>query len=312
MMGRWTSWSIGLPILLLFVLQTWGFAEERYAVKPGDSLYKISKIYGVSVDAIKASNHLEREKLKLNKILVIPTSTSKEKQPTETFKKPSREPSPYVIKKGDTLSGISRKAGLSVDEIKRINQLHTNKLTAGQTLILSSSKNGAEDPEEEVGDAEDEAENLAEGAGEEKEMAAEPASGGWKSPEERNLFVRVVRNFLGVPYRLGGSSLKGIDCSAFVKRIYEIFNTRLPRTTWEQLRIGKKIGKGDLEEGDLVFFKIPTRRANNRHVGIYIGNNEFVHASSRNREVRVDSLEAPYFSKRFINGVRVKELDSSL
>ncbi len=70
-------------------------------------------------------------------------------------------------------------------------------------------------------------ETPEEGKGEKPE-ASEPASGNWKSPEERNLFVRVVRNFLGVPYRLGGSTLKGIDCSAFVKKIYEIFNIRAP------------------------------------------------------------------------------------
>ncbi len=317
-MGRWTSWGAGLPILFLFVLQTWGVgaAEERYSVKPGDSLYKISKRYGVSINALKAVNHLERESLKLNQVLLIPASNSR--QPRESIKKPSIESSSessllssYVVQKGDTLSGISRKAGLSVEEVKQINQLRTNKLTAGQTLILSVAKSRAEETEE-LGDVEDQPENSSEVKEEAKEVAVEPASGGWKSPEERSLFVRVVKTFLGVPYRLGGATLKGIDCSAFVKKIYEIFNTQLPRTTWEQLRIGKKVEKSDLEEGDLVFFKVPTRRASNRHVGIYIGNNEFVHASSRNREVRIDSLEAPYFSKRFINGIRVKEMEKSL
>ena len=116
-----------------------------------------------------------------------------------------------------------------------------------------------------------------------------------------------MKNFLGVPYRLGGSTLKGIDCSAFVKKIYEIFNTTLPRTIREQFRIGRSVGKEELEEGDLVFFN--TRRASISHVGIYIGNSEFVHASSHNREVKVDSLDMPYFSKHFLRGVRVKELE---
>jgi cell wall-associated NlpC family hydrolase len=92
-----------------------------------------------------------------------------------------------------------------------------------------------------------------------------------------------------------------------VKKIYEIFNTPLPRTAREQSQIGKKVDKEALEEGDLVFFK--TRRSNNGHVGIYIGNNEFVHASRFNKEVKVDNLDTPYFSKRFLKGVRVKELE---
>ncbi len=171
----------------------------------------------------------------------------------------------------------------------------------------------AEDPDEESGDDEDEEtpEAVSEvGQGEKQEVSE--SSEKWKSENERNLFVRLVKTFLGVPYRLGGSTLKGIDCSAFVKRIYEVFNIHLPRTTWEQIRFGKRVKKDELEEGDLVFFKIPTRRASNRHVGIYIGNNEFVHASSRNKEVRVDNLDTPYFSKRFLNGVRVRELEGEL
>ncbi|MGB9630061.1 MAG: C40 family peptidase, partial [Thermodesulfobacteriota bacterium] len=112
--------------------------------------------------------------------------------------------------------------------------------------------------------------------------------------------------FLGVPYRLGGSTLKGIDCSAFVRKIYQIFNVDLPRTAREQIFFGKRVRKEELEEGDLVFFK--THRANGTHVGIYVGNNEFVHASSWSKEVKIDSLETPYFNKRFLQGVRIKEL----
>jgi cell wall-associated NlpC family hydrolase len=116
----------------------------------------------------------------------------------------------------------------------------------------------------------------------------------------------VVKTFLGVPYKLGGSTLKGIDCSAFVKKIYEIFRVDLPRTTREQFSVGRKVEKNQLEEGDLVFFK---RRGNSAHVGIYIGANQFIHASSRNREVKIDHLDMPYFNARFIKGVRVMELE---
>lgn len=319
MTGRWTFWSVGLFVLLLsFFLQTPGFTEERYTVKTGDSLYKISKTNGVSVEALKAANHLEKNTLRLNQVLLIPTFGEKrsgesvKKSGAETFKRGSAETAPYVVKRGDSLSTLSKKVGLPVDEIKRINQLRSDHLIAGQTLILSRLTKAAEDPEEEPGEDEEMPEETPEEGKGEKPEASEPASGNWKNPEERNLFIRVVRTFLGVPYRLGGSTLRGIDCSGFVKKIYEIFNIELPRTTWEQFRIGKRVGKGELEKGDLVFFKVPTRRASNRHVGIYIGNNEFIHASSRKREVRVDNLDAPYFHERFINGVRVKELDRDL
>ncbi|OGP92918.1 MAG: hypothetical protein A2156_10190 [Deltaproteobacteria bacterium RBG_16_48_10] len=311
MMGRWTSWGFMVFVLfLLFILQSVGFTEERYTVKPGDSLYKIAKTYDVTIDAIRASNHLEKESLKLNQVLLIPGS--KEKRTGETVKKSSGETIPYVVKKGDSLHSISNQVGLPIEEIKRINELRTDRLQVGQRLLLSTSKKISEDPDEEIGDDDEETpEAVSKGGPGEKQAVSEPSEK-WRNPGERGLFVRIVKTFLGVPYRLGGSTIKGIDCSAFVKKIYEIFKVRLPRTTWEQFRVGKRVGKSELEEGDLVFFKIPSRRASNTHVGIYIGNNEFVHASSRSKEVRVDNLDTPYFNKRFLNGVRVREIERDL
>ena len=115
--------------------------------------------------------------------------------------------------------------------------------------------------------------------------------------------------FLGAPYRLGGSSVTGIDCSAFVKKIYQFFNINLPRTAFEQSHVGLRVARGELIEGDLLFFK--TRRKLG-HVGIYIGNNEFVHASSRKRGVRIDNLNTPYFDRRFVRAVRLKGSDGGL
>jgi Cell wall-associated hydrolases (invasion-associated proteins) len=117
----------------------------------------------------------------------------------------------------------------------------------------------------------------------------------------------VATGFLGAPYRLGGSSLKGIDCSAFVRKIYQIFDIDLPRNARAQSKIGISIDREELVEGDLVFFR--TRRPLG-HVGIYIGNNEFVHASSTNRVVRIDRMDTPYFQKRFQRAVRIKGLDN--
>jgi len=221
-----------------------------------------------------------------------------------TAKSHSVETESYVVRKGDNLSSISKRVGLSVEEIKRMNQLRSACLKVGQVLTFPKTR-----PREEARELENSEESAVErqveGGGGKREVAV--SLGKWTNPEERNLFVRVAKTFLGAPYRLGGSTLKGIDCSALVKKIYEIFDIHLPRTVREQFQIGKKVGKDELEEGDLVFFK--TRRSNNGHVGIYIGNNEFVHASRFNREVKVDNLNTPYFNKCFLKGVRVKELE---
>ena len=129
--------------------------------------------------------------------------------------------------------------------------------------------------------------------------------GEWGSPDERKLFVKVATGFLGAPYRLGGSTVRGIDCSAFVRKIYQLFDISLPRTAYEQSNVGRSVAKNELLEGDLVFFR--TKRPVG-HVGIYIGNGEFVHASSKDRAVRIDNLDAPYFYNRFVRAVRVKGL----
>jgi cell wall-associated NlpC family hydrolase len=73
--------------------------------------------------------------------------------------------------------------------------------------------------------------------------------------------------------------------------------------------VGTRIARDDLIEGDLVFFN--TRRSYG-HVGIYIGNNKFVHASSRNREIRIDDLDEPYYNEHFVKAVRLKGLDEEV
>ncbi|OLQ70807.1 peptidase P60 [Photobacterium proteolyticum] len=109
-------------------------------------------------------------------------------------------------------------------------------------------------------------------------------------------FNRVYESWKGTPYRLGGKSRRGIDCSAFVQvGYYDVFNKVLPRTTGEQARMGRWIPLADAKEGDLVFFKTGRRL---RHVGIYLGNAEFLHAST-SQGVMISSLANPYWRRAF-------------
>lgn len=300
-----------IGLLLLFGFCQRGWTEEQYTVRPGDTLYGISKSFGVSIEALKKANALEGDSIKPKQVLTIPTQRGKKtdevvrKSSNRISKKLSRETDSYVVQKGDSLYSISKKLGLSIEEIKKMNGLQTSTLKIDQVLLLPKDESRLDEETEELGDREGIA-GASQTEGEKGEPVASATLGKWSNPEERNLFVRVVKTFLGVPYKLGGSTLRGIDCSAFVKKIYEIFNIELPRTTREQFSMGKKVEKDQLEEGDLVFFK---RRGNIAHVGIYIGDNQFVHASSYNRQVKIDYLDTPYYSKRFLRGVRVKELE---
>ncbi len=119
---------------------------------------------------------------------------------------------------------------------------------------------------------------------------------------------RQVNSWLGVPYRLGGTTKKGVDCSGFVGAIYNgVYGKKLNRTA-EDIYIGncRKIGKGRLKEGDLVFFRTDGKRKRKpNHVGIYLKNGKFAHASS-SKGVEINSLNTDYYKKAYLKGGRVK------
>ena len=100
----------------------------------------------------------------------------------------------------------------------------------------------------------------------------------------------------GTRHRMGGSSPSGVDCSGFVKVVYKnIFKMDLPRTTKAQATLGRSVKKTDLQAGDLVFFKPPSYP---RHVGIYLSNSEFVHAS-KTKGVTISRMDPYYWDKYF-------------
>lgn len=107
----------------------------------------------------------------------------------------------------------------------------------------------------------------------------------------------------GRPYKPGGSTLKGFDCSGFTQYVFNQNGVRLPRATQDQFRVGRKVSPSDIEPGDLVFFKTTSRAVS--HVGIAIGEGKFVHAPNSRGVVRVDSLSAVYWKKRFAGAHRV-------
>jgi hypothetical protein len=107
-----------------------------------------------------------------------------------------------------------------------------------------------------------------------------------------------IDQWMGVNYRYGGSDKKGVDCSAFVQHLYAaVFNVNMVRTAFEQFNFCKLVFESDkLKEGDLVFFRIRHRKIS--HVGIYLANNYFVHASVTGG-VMISSLNDPYWKKYF-------------
>ncbi len=131
-------------------------------------------------------------------------------------------------------------------------------------------------------------------------------SGGFDSESrdpQRQEIVQYAKTFLGTPYRNGGTTRDGMDCSGLVINVYGHFDVRLPRTSLDQSRAGESIGRSSVEPGDLVFFH--TGRQTVSHVGIYIGKGQFIHASTSARRVRIDEMDNDYFKPRFVTARRV-------
>ena len=110
--------------------------------------------------------------------------------------------------------------------------------------------------------------------------------------------------FLGVPYRRGGTDDNGFDCSGFVRSMYEqTLGKVLPRSAREQADATEKIDKKDLQPGDLVFFN--TMRQTFSHVGIYVGDNKFIHSPRPGKQVKVEDMRQSYWLSRFTGARRV-------
>jgi len=110
-------------------------------------------------------------------------------------------------------------------------------------------------------------------------------------------------DLIGVRYRFGGQTPeKGLDCSGLVRYVFEhVTGVTLPRSARDQAKVGENVDPEDLQPGDLVFFN--TRRAAYSHVGIYVGDNEFVHAPHKRSSVKIANMDRQYWKKRF-NGAR--------
>jgi peptidoglycan endopeptidase LytE len=276
------------------------YADTTYTVHKGDTLLSISKKYPVSVHELKKMNDIVPRRLKIGQKLVIRKNAPKD----------------YVIKKSDTLWKIAKRFNTDPDELMNINGLETDLLKPGQKILLEAKAEPGEaktnsrrskDKEEVMAETEADMPKtyglVLSQADAEKEAVNIPAS---KDNGESRLQERLIlfaKKLLNIPYRFGGNSLLGIDCSAYVKKVYSLIGMDIPRTAREQFQEGKPVRDGELSIGDLVFFR--TYASFPSHVGIYLGNNLFIHASSHARKVTIDSLNTPFYLRRFIGAKRL-------
>ncbi len=258
--------------------------ETRYhRVKKGESIEKIARKYSTTVERIMEVNGLRTTKLQVGQQILI------------------RSPKPeiHIVKKGDTLWNISVKYGINPEELREINGLQNNSLKIGQKLFLTK-KTSESEKDTQLSQLTSEQSKISsetplQKVEEVKELAKSNELSGLSIRERLIVFAKKLMH---LPYRFGGNGPFGIDCSAYVQKVYSLIGLDLPRSAREQFRLGEEIEKEDLAVGDLVFFR--TYASFPSHVGIYLGNNLFIHASSKTKRVTIDSLETPYYLKRFI------------
>ncbi len=152
-----------------------------------------------------------------------------------------------------------------------------------------------------------------------------PAAGAEAEPPSEPRLLARLQNFtdraaslaieamslIGIHYRYGGTSPEhGLDCSGLVRYVFrQAHGTELPRTSAEMSQVGEQVDKKDLQPGDLVFFNTLKRAFS--HVGIYLGDNKFIHAPSAGGTVRIESMDLSYWKARFNGARRITEPETT-
>ncbi|MBI2485392.1 MAG: LysM peptidoglycan-binding domain-containing protein [Deltaproteobacteria bacterium] len=264
----------------------------EYTVRKGDTLGVIANNFGVSVPELKTANGLRSDSLKAGKVLIIPGAVNKEVV-REVSSKPVLISRRYVVKKGDSLHRLSKKFGTSITSIKEASGIKGNAIRIGQVLTIPGKEQYIDTYKSDL----PESYSLIDNNHYDLNKADDLVS--------RSTIINVAKRFLGAPYKFGGTSpVRGIDCSAFVNKVFDFFNVDLPRTARDIYKVGRSVAKSELATGDLVFFR--TYASYPSHVGIYIENDEFIHASSAAKKVTIDSINRSYYRKRYIGAKRIE------
>jgi cell wall-associated NlpC family hydrolase len=302
---------LALSIIILS-LPSLALAAKTHRVKKNETVHTLAKKYHVTVEELKAANNLVGDNIKPKRLLVIP--------PRTVAASGSANTSVYKAKKSETLSRISQKTGVTVSELKRLNGIKSSRVKAGKVLVLRESA-PVEEQRPKVAIArklqlrhgdlfseKDYEQSLQELTETEPEHQVDLRKSTELKVDGIKELKKSAYGFLGTRYRFGGSSRSGgIDCSAFVQKVFRELEVSLPRTAREQFEVGSAVTPGDLQKGDLIFFSTYASYAS--HVGIYLGNNKMIHASSRDRRVVISPMNTSYYRSRFLGAKRIAKVN---
>lgn len=268
-----------------------------YQVKKGDSLWTIASKYGVSAESIAKANNIHLEKtLQIGEKLVIPvrgTSVPVAKSPAKNTLRVAKDG--VLLRKGpgthySSLAKLSR--GTQVVSLGQQGDWQKIALSNGRVGWVRRDMLGLPLAKKSTSSSQ-------------KSIASKTTTHTVSAEACSNSVINTALSYQGARYSYGGLSSRGFDCSGFVKYVYQKHGVNLPHNAAAQYSHGKPVSKNELQPGDLVFFRTGRGKGIN-HVGIYIGNGKFIHASSAGRRVRIDSLNEGYYKARFVGARRIK------
>ncbi|MGG4265302.1 LysM peptidoglycan-binding domain-containing protein [Peribacillus simplex] len=253
--------------------------STTYTIVSGDTLTRIANKHNLTLAELMKLNNLKSDRIYAGAKLIVSKSTTTTtidlpsgSKPSNVTQTPSNSAT-YIVVKGDTLSGISRKTNLTVAQLKSINSLKSDLIRVGQKLNLGKSASTA---------------------------PADKNDGKVEAPSSGNVttLVSEAKKLIGSPYSWAGASPSGFDCSGFIyytfkKAGYEI--SRLSSSTYYDM--GKKVTSP--KSGDLIFFATGSNKSVVSHMGIYLGGGQFIHAST-SKGVEINSTSNSYFNSRII------------
>ncbi|MGJ7921202.1 LysM peptidoglycan-binding domain-containing protein [Neobacillus sp. LXY-4] len=302
-----------------------------YTVVSGDSLWAISARFSTTVDAIKTFNKLTSDQIFIGQKLSIPTNGPTQETTNTNTNTTQLQTTSYTVKSGDSLSLIARQFSTTVDVIKQINQLTSDTIYVGQVISVPTTQNSTPvtttvDPQ--VSKLQQQLQQLGyyavpamtgnldtatvqaiktfqsdyglpvTGTGDTATLTAV------QHAIVKKALVLDSRNYIGVPYLWGGSTPSGFDCSGFIYFMFNKHGVNTTRTTSGSLYTqGISIDRSKLQPGDLVFYAVNEPGVIS-HVGFYVGENQFISATS-SKGIQVVSLDNTYWAKYYVGAKRV-------
>ncbi|WP_245744421.1 C40 family peptidase [Bhargavaea ginsengi] len=256
-----------------------------YTVKSGDSLSKIAAIHKTTVNRLKELNNLSGDlilvgqNLNINGTAVQPQKTQTEAKPNNSQKQSATPVASgtYIVKSGDTLGAISVKYGTSVDHLMKLNGLTSHLIYVGQKLTVNGSQTKG---------------TIVQASSPKKETAVLPK----EQAKSSGSVIDVAKSVIGTPYKWAGTTPSGFDCSGFIWYAFKTAGQDVARTNADGY-FNRSYYVDNPQPGDLVFFK-NTYKSGISHLGIYLGNGNFIHASS-SQGVVISNVNDSYWKTKF-------------